>query len=76
MQDAIDADRRDGGALQGRQENTPEGIAESQAKSTFQRLGYDCRDSLRVSARHDLQFGRFNESLPILLNHGWTFHRT
>ena len=76
VQDAVDTHRRNRRSLQRRQKHASERVAQRQSESPFQRLGDDGRHPPGIDARHDVEFRRFDKSLPVLLNHKPTFHRT
>ena len=48
MQHAVDMYRLHRGALQRRQQNAPQRVAERDAEAAFERLGDDCRHPLRI----------------------------
>ena len=69
MQHALDLDRGDGCALQRGQQNAPERIAERQSEAALERLGDERRRAAGIMPGLDLEFLRFDQFLPILLEH-------
>ena len=69
VQDALDLDRRYGGALQRGQQHATQRVSERQPEAAFEWLGDDRRDALRVAAALDGELLWFNQGLPILLKH-------
>ena len=69
MQHAVDMDRGDRRALQRRQKNAAQRIAERHAETALQRLGDDGGKTLRSRRRRDFELVRLDELLPVLLNH-------
>ncbi len=55
MQHAVDVDGGDGGALERRQQDAPQGVAEGQAEAALKRLGDDGRETLGVFAGGDVE---------------------
>src|SRR6516165_8791743 len=73
MQDPINLDGGDRGALQRRQQNPAQRIAERQAKAALERLGHDRGHASRFIANNYIEFAWLDKLLPILLNHDRTF---
>ena len=71
VQHAVDMDRGDRRALQRRQQNAAQRVAERQAEAALERLGDDGRDAARIVAGRDIELVRLDEFLPVLLNHGF-----
>ena len=69
VNDAVDLDRGHGRALQRRQENAAQGIAERHAEAAFQGLGDQARLALRVGARLDLRLLGTDQLLPVTFDH-------
>ena len=75
VQHAVDMDGRHGGALQRRQQNAPQRIAERQAEAALERLGDHGRLPLGVGAGRHLQLVRSDQFLPVLLDRHVGTHR-
>ena len=73
MQDTVDMDRGNRRALQRRQENAAQRIAEREAEAALERLRHDRRHALWIVARDHLEFAWLDKLLPVLLNHDRTF---
>ena len=69
MQNPVDLDSRDSGALQRRQQNAPERIAERQAKAALQRFSHHGGAAGDIRTRLDMELVWFNQFLPVALNH-------
>ena len=69
VQHVVDLDRRDGGALQRRQQHAAQRIAERQAEAALERLGDDRRSAARVDTHFGDKLLRLDEILPVLLKH-------
>src|SRR5437588_7182693 len=69
MQHVDDLNGGNGCALQRRQQHAPERITQRQAETALKRFGYDARDPVLFVAGIDLQFLRFNQFLPVFLEH-------
>src|SRR5918994_3713906 len=72
VQHAVDMYRRHRGALERRQEDATQGIAERRAKAALERLGHDRGDTLRIVAGGDFELVGLNQLLPVLLDHNHT----
>ena len=73
MQDTVDLDRGNRRALQRRQENSAQRIAEGEAKAALERLRDDRRHALWIVAGNHFELARLDKLLPVLLNHERTF---
>ncbi len=69
VQHALDLHRGDRRALQRGQQHPPQRVAERQAETALERLGDDGGDTVRIAARLDRKLLRFDQGLPILLQH-------
>jgi hypothetical protein len=69
VQHAVDMHRRDGGALQRRQQHAAESVAEREPEAALKRIGHDGRQARRVAAGNDVELGGLDEILPVLLQH-------
>jgi hypothetical protein len=65
-------DRRHCRALERRQEDPAQRVAERRAEATLERLGHDRRNALRIVAGGDFKLVRLNQLLPVLLDHNHT----
>ena len=70
VHDAVDLDGGDGGALQGRQQDTTKAVAERHAKATLQRLSDDARLAGGVLAGFDGGLFRTDQLVPVSFDHG------
>ena len=70
VHDAVDLDRGHGRALQRRQENAAQGVAERHAETALEGLGDQARLALRVGARLDLRLLGTDQLLPVTFDHG------
>ncbi len=70
MQHAIDLGSRDRGALQRRQEDATKRVAERDAEAALERLGDDRRFPVGPQPGLNLELGRLDQFLPVLLDHG------
>ena len=68
MQHAVDLHRLHGRALQRRQQNAAQRIAERQAEAAFERLGDQGRRALAIAAGLTCSLFGPDQFLPILLN--------
>ena len=68
VQHAVDVNRRDRRALQGRQQNAAQRVAERHAEAALQRLGDGGRDALGIVSGGDFELVRLDEFLPVLLD--------
>ena len=68
VQHAVDVHRLHARALQRREENAPQRVAERQAEAALERLGHHGGRALRIGARRDLQLVRPDQFLPVLLD--------
>ena len=71
VQHAVDMDRSNRRALQRREKNTAQGVAERHAEAALQRLGDSCRHAARVVAGRDFELVRLDQFLPVLLDAHW-----
>ena len=69
VQNTVNLNRRHRSTLQRGQENPAQCVPQCQAKTTLQRLSDDLAIGAAVSAMFDVDLGRFNQFLPVLLNH-------
>ena len=67
MQHAVDVDGGDGSALQRRQQDAAQRVAERRAEAALQRFGHEGRDAAAVTARLDFELRRTDQFLPVLL---------
>ena len=72
VQHAVDMDRRYCGALERRQQNATQGVAERRTETALKRLSHDRRDALRIVAGSNFELVRLNQFLPVLLDHNHT----
>ena len=75
MQHAVDMHGLHRGALQRRQQNSPQRVAERHAEAAFERLRNDGRHASRIGAGADLQLAGPDQFLPILLDRHVITHR-
>ena len=73
MQHAVNMHRLHSRALQRRQKNAAQRIAERDPKATFERFGDHSRNPRSVAAGGNLELVRPYQFLPILLDHVFTF---
>ena len=69
VQHAVDVHRLHRGALQRRQQDAPQRVAERHAEAALERLGHDGRVASGIAPGRDLQLVRPDQLLPVLLNH-------
>jgi hypothetical protein len=69
MQDAVDLDGVDGGALKRRQQHAAQRITQRHAEAALQGFSNHRCNAVLISARRDLEFARLNEILPVFLQH-------
>ena len=67
MEHPIDVDIGHRRALERRQQDTAQGIAERQAEAPLERLGHDLGGSLGIDARLNVQLVRFDQFGPVVL---------
>ncbi|GIR10395.1 MAG: hypothetical protein CM15mP21_6570 [Hyphomicrobiales bacterium] len=72
MQHTVNLNGGDGCALNGRQQNTAQSIAQRKAKAALQRFCNNACVTGRVMSRNDFQFGRLDEFLPVFFITGFT----
>ena len=75
VQHAVDMHRLHRRALQRRQQNPPQRVAERQAEAALERLGDQRRLAARVGTGRHLQLVRPDQFLPILLDRHVCTHR-
>ena len=81
VQHAVDLHRGHRGALQRRQQDAADGVAEGHAEAALQRLGDDRGHARRIGAWLDFKLFRLDQGLPVPLNdcalpHGLDTFRT
>jgi len=69
MNHAVDLDGGDGGALQRRQENTAQAVAQRHTETAFERFGYQTRLAVRVSSGLDQGLLGTDELVPVSFDH-------
>ena len=69
VQDVVDLYAGDGRTLKGRHQNATQGVAHGQTETTLKRFGDNGCLTCRVVARLHFKLGRFNQFLPILVDH-------
>ncbi len=73
MQHAVDVHRLHRSALQRRQQNAAQRVAERHAKAALQRLRDDRGDPCGVGPGGHLKLVRPDQFLPVLLDHVFTY---
>jgi len=73
LENAVDMDRGDRRALQRREENAAQGIAQGQAEAALERLSHNRGEAFGSFARNDFELVRLDKLLPVLLNHDGAF---
>ena len=67
MQHAVDVDGGDGGALERRQQDAAQRVAQRRAEATLERFGHEGGDAAAVTARLHIELRRTDQFLPVLL---------
>ena len=70
MQHTIDLNRCHGGALKRREQHATKRITEGQAEAPFEGFRNYGGPTFRYGALNNFKFIRFNQFLPIFLDHG------
>ena len=69
MDNAINLDGGNGGALKRREQNAAERVAERHTETALERLSHDARLAGRVGASLDLRLLRTDQLVPVSFDH-------